>query len=124
MSDRKKIAGIFFIVILVNVFGILIVNKTSDDVVVFSGPRNFVEEIEAWAEEERQKSAETLRLHKKEMSALKVYEDFTNRGPQELTEEALADFLKKSDELYQSVQAIQEEKEKYMEVTPMPSPDN
>ena len=100
MSDIKEIASIFLIVILVNVFGILIVNKTSDDVVVFSGPRNFVEEVEAWAEEERQKSAETLRLHKKEMSALKVYEDFTNRGPQGLTEEGLADFLKKSDELY------------------------
>lgn len=124
MSERKKIAGIFFFVILVNVFGILIVNKTSDDVVEFTGPRNFVEEVEAWAEEERQKSAETLKLHKKEMSALKVYEDFTNRGPQELTEKGLADYLKKSDELYQSVKAIREEKEKYMDISPIPSPDN
>lgn len=124
MSDRKKIAGIFFILILVNIFGILIVNKTSDDFVEFTGPRNFVEEVEAWAEEERQKTAETLRLYKKEQIALKVYEDFTNRGPQVLTEEALADYLKKCKELLLSVEAIREEKEKYMEVTPIPSPDN
>ena len=127
MSDRKKLAGIFVIVILVNVFGILIVNKTNktpDDVVEFTGPRNFVEEMEAWYEENLHRSNETLRLHKKEMSALKVYEDFTNRGPQELTEKGLADFLKKSDELYQSVEAISKERKKYMDVTPMPRPDN
>ena len=63
MSDKKKLAGIFLNVIFVNVFGILIVNKTSDDVVVFTGPRNFSEEVQVWYEEELQKSAEVLRLY-------------------------------------------------------------
>ncbi len=124
MSDRKKLAGIFLIVILVNVVGVLIVNKTSDDVVVFSGPRNFTEEMDAWYRENLHRSNESIRLYKEEQNAWKVYEDFTNRGPQELTEEGLADFLKKADELYRSVEAIREEKEKYKEVTPIPSPDH
>ena len=96
----------------------------ADDVKEFRGARNFVHEMKMWSEENNQRLAKTKELWKEEEIARKVLHDFLDQGPEDFTEEGLEAFKVKADELSANVRKISEEKKKYIDITPMPRPDN